>query len=142
MIHAVRGPDPLQNGYLLPSLFVLLTNKTQATHTRMWQQIKVLCPYAHPSQIIMDFEKAAINSFEQNFWREVQSEGLQSDYIRMKSWQYASACCQPSLLPHPTRYPIYLAILYNNPCRMQPVWFSISEKPISGEHLPGGAVPH
>ena len=97
VIHALRGgPNPLQNGHLLPSLFVLLPNKTQATYTRMWQQIKALCPNAHPNQMIMDFEKAAINSFEhvwpvtfvkccffhltQNVWRKVQSEGLQSDY--------------------------------------------------------------
>ena len=62
----------------------------------MWQQIKALCLNAHPSQMIMDFEMAAINSFEQiwpatfvkccffhltqNVWRKVQSEGLQSDY--------------------------------------------------------------
>ena len=31
----------------------------------MWQQIKLLYPYSHPNQMIMDFEKAAINSFEQ-----------------------------------------------------------------------------
>ena len=97
VIHALRsGPDPLLNGHLLPSLFVLLPNKTQCTYTRMWQQIKALCPNAHPSQMIMDFEMAAINSFEQiwpatfvkccfshltqNVWRKVQSEGLQSDY--------------------------------------------------------------
>ena len=73
VIHALRGgPDPLQNGHLLPSLFILLTNKTQVTYTRMWQQIKVLCPYAHPNQMIMDFEKAAINSFEQVFGDVVQ----------------------------------------------------------------------
>ena len=55
--------------------------------------------------------------------------------IRMQNWQYASACCQPSPSPHPTRYPIYLAMLYNNfPCPKQPVWSYISRTPISGEH--------
>ena len=58
VIHALRGgPNPLQNGHLLPSLFVLLPNKTHATYTRMWQQIKALCPNAHPNQMIMDFER-------------------------------------------------------------------------------------
>ena len=92
VVHALRGgPDPLQNGHLLPSLFVLLPNKIQNTYSRMWHQIKILCPNAHPSQMIMDFEKAALNSFEQvwpdtflkccffhltqNIWRKVQSEG-------------------------------------------------------------------
>ena len=57
--------QPLQNGQLLPSLFVLLSNKIQVTYTRMWQQIKALCPNAHPSQMIMEFEMAAMNSIEQ-----------------------------------------------------------------------------
>ena len=36
-IHALRGgPEPLQNGHLLPCLFVQLTNKTQDTYTRTW----------------------------------------------------------------------------------------------------------
>ena len=96
VIHGLRGgPNPIQHGHLLPSLFVLLPNKSQATYMRMWQQVKVLCPNSQPTQMIMDFEKAAINSFEQvwpdtfikgcffyltqNVWRKVQSEGLQSE---------------------------------------------------------------
>ena len=36
VIHALRGgPNPLLDGHLLPSLFVLLPNKTQITYTRM-----------------------------------------------------------------------------------------------------------
>ena len=97
VIHGLRGgPNPIQHGHLLPSLFVLLPNKSQATYMRIWQQVKVLCPNSQPTQMIMDFEKAAINSFEQvwpdtfikgcvfhltqNVWRKVQSEGLQSEY--------------------------------------------------------------
>ena len=96
-IHALRGgPNPLEDGHLLPSLFVLLPNKTEATYLRMWEKVKLLCPNAQPTHMIMDFEKAAINGFQhfwnntsvkgcffhftQNIWRKVQAEGLQSDY--------------------------------------------------------------
>ena len=41
VLHALRGgPDPLKDGDLLPSLFVLLPNETQTTYTRMWEQIQ------------------------------------------------------------------------------------------------------
>ena len=97
VLHALRGgPEPLKDGHLLPSLFILLPNKTQATYTRMWQQIQLLCPNAQPSRMLMDFEKAAINSFQQvwpatqvkccffhltqNIWRKVQAEGMQAAY--------------------------------------------------------------
>ena len=92
------GPNPLEDGHLLPSLFVLLHNKTEATYSKMWEQINVLCPTAQPTHMIMNFELAAISSFElqwpltnvkvvffhltQNLWRKIQSLGLlQSDYI-------------------------------------------------------------
>ena len=97
-IHALRGgPNPLEDGHLLPSLFVLLHNKTEATYSKMWEQINILCPAAQPTHMIMDFELAAISSFElewpltnvkgcffhltQNLWRKIQSLGLQSDYM-------------------------------------------------------------
>ena len=97
VIHALRGgPDLMKDGHLLTSIFVLLTNKTEITYRRMWQQIQLLCPLANPAEILMDFEKAAINSFEltwpgsvvkgcffhltQNIWRKVQAVGLQAAY--------------------------------------------------------------
>ena len=62
----------------------------------MWQQIQLLCPNAQPSQMLMNFEKAVINSFQQvwpatqvkccffhltqNIWRKVQAEGPQAAY--------------------------------------------------------------
>ena len=65
VIHALRGgPDLMKDGHLLPSLFVLLPNKTEATYTRMWQQVQLLCPQADPAEMLMDFELAAINSFQ------------------------------------------------------------------------------
>ena len=87
------APNLFAQVYLLPSLFVLLPNKTQETYTRMWE-IQLLCPSAQPSQMIMDYEKAVINSFlhfwpstmvkccffhlTQNIWRKIQAEGLQA----------------------------------------------------------------
>ncbi|KAI6650810.1 hypothetical protein LOD99_7861 [Oopsacas minuta] len=93
---SVEGDDPMKTGHLLPSLFVLLSNKTEAAYLRMWEQIRLLCPLAQPQQMLLNFEKGAITSFEhvwpntvvkccffhltQNIWRHVQSVGLQSAY--------------------------------------------------------------
>ena len=46
VVHGLRGgPDLAKDGHLLPSLFVLLVNKTDAIYMRMWEQIRILCPY-------------------------------------------------------------------------------------------------
>ena len=98
-IHGLRGgPNLLEDGHLLSSLFSLLENKTEVAYARMWEQIKILCPDAMPTNMIMDFEIGAINSFRsiwpltkikgclfhlsQNIWRKVQELGLQADYIQ------------------------------------------------------------
>ena len=96
VVHTLRGgPQVMRDVHLLPSLFVLLPNKTEATYRRMWDQIRLLCPLAQPREMFLDFEKAAINSFEvwpdtlakccffhlmQNVWRKVQAPGLQAAY--------------------------------------------------------------
>ena len=99
VIHALRGgPDLMKDGHLLPSLFVLLPNKTEATYRRMWEQVELLCPQADPTVMLMDFELAAINSFQhtwpatmvkgcffhltQNLWRKVQATGMQPAYCQ------------------------------------------------------------
>ncbi|KAI6648563.1 hypothetical protein LOD99_8043 [Oopsacas minuta] len=65
VVHGLRGgDDPMKTGHLLPSLFVLLLNKTEDTYRRMWEQIRILCPLAQPEQMLLNFEKGAINSFE------------------------------------------------------------------------------
>ena len=94
-IHGLRGgPTPLEDGHLLPSFFALLPNKSQVTYMRMWEAIKQLCPHAHPTHILMDFEKAAAFShfwpntlvkgcffhLTQNIFRKIQAEGLQNEY--------------------------------------------------------------
>ncbi|KAI6661841.1 hypothetical protein LOD99_9793 [Oopsacas minuta] len=65
VVHVLRGgDDPMKTDHLLPSLFVLLPNKTEAAYLRMWEQIRLLCPLAQPQQMLLDFEKGAITSFE------------------------------------------------------------------------------
>ena len=62
----------------------------------MWNQVKILCPYACPTHLIVDFEKAAINAFKshfpqtqvkgcffhltQNVCRKIQELGLKKKY--------------------------------------------------------------
>ena len=62
----------------------------------MWGKIQDLCIDSQPTHIIIDFEKAVINSFQhvwqstivkccffhltQSIWRKVQAEGLQANY--------------------------------------------------------------
>ncbi|XP_072400820.1 uncharacterized protein [Diabrotica undecimpunctata] len=90
-IHGVRYSN------VIPTVFALLTNKTQETYTRVFQQLKVLNPALRPLTIMMDFEKAAMNAaqtefpnvrirgcffhFSQCMWRHIQSAGLQRRYI-------------------------------------------------------------
>ena len=103
VVHALRGgPQPMRDGHLLPSLFVLLPNKTEATYRRMWEQIPTLCSLAQPREMLLDFEKAAINSFEEvrpDDWSGAASFTSHRTYgarcrllecklttIRMRSW--------------------------------------------------------
>ena len=63
----------------------------------MWERVRMICPTASPTSMIMDFENAAINAFQmewpkttvkgcyfhftQNVWRKIQELGLQTDYM-------------------------------------------------------------
>ena len=97
VIHALKGSQNLfKNGHLLPSLFILSPNKSEESYTKMWNQVSILCPDACPTHLIVDFEKAVINSFSkqfphtevkgcffhlcQNVWRKVQQLGLATRY--------------------------------------------------------------
>ena len=103
VIHGLKGvTKPMKDGHLLPSLFVLLPNKLQETYHKMWNQVKILCPDACPTNLIVDFEKAAINAFEshflqtqvkgcffhltQNVWRKIQELGLKKKYQQDSSF--------------------------------------------------------
>ena len=92
----VGGPNPFENGHLLPCVYALLPNKTTATYTKMWNIIRGACPNSEPHYLFLDFEQAAINSFNgiwpvtqvktcffhlsQSVYRKLQSLGLQSEY--------------------------------------------------------------
>src|SRR5262249_6761109 len=81
---------------VIPSIFALLPNKTQATYTRLLAELKNLRPNFNPASIMTDFELAAINSFAAEFpqtirrgcffhlaqsvWRKIQAAGLQTRY--------------------------------------------------------------
>ena len=76
----------------------------------MWEVIQQLCPGAQPTRMLMDFERAAINSFShfwphttvkgcffhftQNIFRKIQAEGLQNEYQQNENF-----AMQMKLLP-------------------------------------------
>ena len=86
----------LVSGNIIPCFYCLLPNKTQDTYRRLWNAIRDLIPFASPSSIMMDYEKAAMNAvaqiypnahiqgclyhLSQNIYRKVQSLGLQEKY--------------------------------------------------------------
>ena len=92
----VGGPNPFENGHLLPCVYALLPNKSISTYTKMWTIIGESCPNSQPHYLFVDFEQAAINSFNsiwtltlvkgcffhlsQSVFRKLQSLGLQSKY--------------------------------------------------------------
>ncbi|KAI6652932.1 hypothetical protein LOD99_4009 [Oopsacas minuta] len=101
VVHGLHGgDDPMKTGHLLPSLFVLLPNKTEVAYLKMWEQIPLLCPLAQPQQMLLDFEKGVITSFEhvwpntvvkccffhltQNIWRHVQSAYTHDEELAMR----------------------------------------------------------
>ena len=83
-------------GFIVPCLFVLLPNKTGGTYDRLFDLVKNLRPNMEPVTVMMDFEKAPMNSAEaafpraaitgcfyhlsQSVYRKIQSEGLQNTY--------------------------------------------------------------
>ena len=144
VIHALRGgPEPLRDGHLLPSLFVLLTNQQ-------------LCPLAQPTHMLMDFEKAAINSFlhywphtvvkgcffhlTQNIFRKVQSEGLQNEYQ-----QNPDFALQVKLLPALAFAPpfdvqtLFPVVVQNLPMPVTEGLVLYFERTYIGRTLPGGS---
>ena len=49
-------------GDILPCLYILLPNKTQATYCGLFNVMKSLMPQVQPSSVTLDFEKAAMNA--------------------------------------------------------------------------------
>ena len=78
----------------VPCIYTLLPNKQQATYTRMFTEIQNLIQGASPSDVMFDFEKAAMNAAEalfpgveikgcfyhlsSNIWKKIQYHGLQA----------------------------------------------------------------
>ena len=149
----------MRDGHLLPSLFVLLPNKTEATYRRMWEQIRTLCPLAQPREMLLDFEKAAINSFEevwpdalvrccffhltQNVWCKVQAAGMQADYnhdeeLAMRIRQLpALAFASPSDVQH-----LFAAVVQQLPMPQATELVLYFERTYIGRTLPGATVPY
>lgn len=78
------------------ALYCLLPNKTAATYGRVFAEIRNLVPRASPTKMLVDFEKAAMNSFSasypdatvtgcyfhlcQSILRKVNEIGLKAEY--------------------------------------------------------------
>ena len=83
------------NGRILPCIYALLTNKTEETYTRLFKEVEQHVANS-PTDILMDFERAALNSvgqvypntefkgcfyhFSSNIWKHIQNLGLQNHY--------------------------------------------------------------
>ncbi|XP_067619862.1 uncharacterized protein [Eurosta solidaginis] len=84
------------NGLIVPLVYVLACNKKQETYNIIMKTLLEQGNSIKPKYVIMDFEKAAINSvknsfpealvhgcffhFSKNIWRHIQSIGLQTSY--------------------------------------------------------------
>ena len=118
-------------------------SKKHLSYMRMWLRIQKLCPNAYPNQLIIDFEKAAINSFEQvwpdtvmkycffyliqNTWRKVQSKGMQSNYSQNEELAIRIRLL-PALafaVPHEVHH-LFHSVVQQLPIPRQPVWSYIS----------------
>lgn len=92
-LYTIHG---IQYSNVIPSVFALLPNKTQATYSRLFRELKTLRPRLRPTTIMVDFERAAINAIQEEFpdvrirgcffhftqclWRNMQGAGLQQIY--------------------------------------------------------------
>jgi len=84
------------NGVCPAAIYCLLSDKSAATYERLHREVKNLIPMAAPSSILVDFEKAAMNSFSaayttatlrgcyfhlcQSVMRKVSEIGLKAEY--------------------------------------------------------------
>ena len=89
-IHAIH------NGRIIPCVFALLPNKTQITYDRLFGQVTQHMQGHIPTDFLMDFENAAMNSvanafngvnikdcffhLSSNVWKKIQNNGLKQLY--------------------------------------------------------------
>ena len=102
-VHAlVGGVYPFRDGHLLPSIYILLQGKSSVYYRRMWQVIRQLCTDSNPQYLLVDFERAAINTFKevwpmtfikgcffhlaQSVHRKIQELGLKTLYSIMQNF--------------------------------------------------------
>ena len=87
----------MHKGHYISVLSSLLPDKTQETYSRLFTEIKRLCPNLSPTSFSSDFELAINNSvkeafngvrlylcnfhFRQSVWRHIQSLGWQQRYV-------------------------------------------------------------
>jgi hypothetical protein len=100
----------------IPRLFALLPDKSQETYQKLFSQLKVLLLDKQPTTMMMDFEKAEINSFSsvfdtthitcclfhlaQNVYRQIVNIGLKEKYHRNDEFALQIRCFPAlSLLP-------------------------------------------
>ena len=80
----------------IPYIYALLSTKTELVYRKFLLKLLELKPALNPLCIMIDFEKAALNAFEntflsvvsgcffhfsQNIYRKIQSAGLVNQYI-------------------------------------------------------------
>ena len=96
LFYQLYSVHALNRGDVIPCLYVLLSNKTEDTYTRLFTDIKALIPALDPLTVTMDYEKAAMNAataafpnavingcfyhLAQSVYRNVQAAGLQQRY--------------------------------------------------------------
>ena len=147
------GHQPMRDGYLLPSLFVILPNETEATYSSMWGQIRTLCPLAQPSEMLLHLEKAGINSFEmwpdklvrccffhltRIYGARCRLLGCKLTTIRTSSWLCASDSCQLvfaslSVVPH-----VFAAAVHHPSMPQETELLLYFERTYIWRTLPGG----
>lgn len=107
----------VQNGaFSVPRLFVLLANKSEVTYTRLFNALLNLRPGLNPTDFMMDFEKAHMNSissvfpsasistclfhFGQNIYRKVCEFGFKQKYHTDDEFSIKIRClCALAFLP-------------------------------------------
>ena len=70
---------------VIPVVFALLPNKTQQTYRRLIQKIMELCPLFNPKSVMLDFERAAINAFEEKFSNATNSFSISGCFFHLQN---------------------------------------------------------
>ncbi|KAL4090199.1 hypothetical protein QTP88_025098 [Uroleucon formosanum] len=86
----------IQFSNVIPLVYILLPDKKENTYSTMFRNLKLIKPDLNPISILIDFEKAVINSIKTEFpqtkiqgcffhlsqalWRHIQEYGLQTQY--------------------------------------------------------------